>query len=49
MVERKLEELKSTEDWKRNCVDRARGCAIAFIPAMDIVYTRCVLPFIDGL
>ena len=36
-ITRKFEEITNQEKWKRNCLDKLRGCAIGFLPAQTIV------------
>ena len=34
---RKFEEITSLEKLNKNCIDRAKGCAIAFLPGLTFV------------
>ena len=42
---RKFEEITSLELLNKNCIDKQKGCGIAFLPALTIVY----LSIMDGL
>ena len=35
---RKFEEITSLELLNKNCIDKQKGCGIAFLPALTIVY-----------
>ena len=36
-VDRKFEEITSTEKFRQNCVDKQKGCAIAFLAGNQVV------------
>jgi hypothetical protein len=35
--DRKFEEITSTEKFRQNCVDKQKGCAIAFLAGNQVV------------